>query len=99
MQVRRTRHARHCWRSKDELISDGLLWTPSPGREKAGRPSRTYIQQLCADTGCSLKDQPEAMDDREGSGTGSGSGRSVLMAPHDGDDDDLTREMNEKLSK
>ena len=24
IQVRRTRHARHCWRSRDELISDGL---------------------------------------------------------------------------
>ena len=28
IKVRRTRHARHCWRSKDELISDILLWTP-----------------------------------------------------------------------
>ena len=28
MQVRRTRHAGHCWRSRDELISDVLLWTP-----------------------------------------------------------------------
>ena len=28
IQVRRTRHAGHCWRSKNELISDVLLWTP-----------------------------------------------------------------------
>ena len=28
IQVRRTRHAGHCWRSRDELISDVLLWTP-----------------------------------------------------------------------
>ena len=28
IQVRRTRHAGHCWRSKDELISDVLLWNP-----------------------------------------------------------------------
>ena len=27
LQVRRTRHAGHCWRSKDILISDILLWT------------------------------------------------------------------------
>ena len=47
IQVRRTRHAGHCWRSKDELISDVLLWTPTYGRAKAGRPARTYIQQLC----------------------------------------------------
>ena len=28
IQARRTRHAGHCWRSRDELISDVLLWTP-----------------------------------------------------------------------
>ena len=28
IKVRRTRHARHCWRSKDVLISNVLLWTP-----------------------------------------------------------------------
>ena len=55
-QVRRTRHAGHCWRSRDELISDVLLCTPTYGRAKAGRPARTYIQQLCEDTGCSPKD-------------------------------------------
>ena len=47
-------------------ISDILLWTPSHGRAKAGRPARTYKQQLCADTGCSLEDLPGAMDNREG---------------------------------
>ena len=49
IQVRRTTHARHCWRSRDKLISDLLLWTPTYVRAKAGRPSRTYIQQLCED--------------------------------------------------
>ena len=34
IQVRQTRHAGHCWRSKDELISNILLWTPSHGRAK-----------------------------------------------------------------
>ena len=29
IQVRRTRHVGHCWRSKDKLISDFLLWTPT----------------------------------------------------------------------
>ena len=61
IQVRRTRHAEHCWRSRDELICDVLLWTPTYGRAKAGRPARTYIQQLCEDTGCSLEDLLEAM--------------------------------------
>ena len=65
IQVRRARHAGHCWRTKDELVSDVLLWTPTYGQAKAGRPARTYIQQLCEDTGCNLEDLPEAMNDRE----------------------------------
>ena len=65
IQVRRTRHAGHCWRSRDEVISDVLLWTPTYGRANAGRPARTYIEQLFEDTGCSLEDLPEAMNDRE----------------------------------
>ena len=66
IKVRRTRHAGHCWRSKDELISDVHRWTPSHGRAKSGRPAITYIQQICADKGCSPEDLPEAMDDRGG---------------------------------
>ena len=38
IKIRWTRHAGHCWRSRDELISDVLLWTPSHGRAKAGQP-------------------------------------------------------------
>ena len=66
IQVRRTRHAWHCWRSRDELIRDVLLWIPTHGRAKAGRPARTYIQQLCEDTGCCPEDLPRAMNDKEG---------------------------------
>ena len=65
IKVRRTRHAGHYWRSRDELISDVLQWTPTYGRAKARRPAWTYIQQLCEDTGCSVEDLPEAMNDRE----------------------------------
>ena len=35
---------------------------------KAGRPARTYIQQLCEDTGCSPENLPVAMNDNERSG-------------------------------
>ena len=65
IKVRWTRHAGHSWRSRDELISDVLLWTPSHGQAKAGWPARTYIQQLCEDTGCRPEDLLEAMNDRE----------------------------------
>ena len=60
MQVRRTRHAGHCCGSKDKLMSDN---TPV---QRGGRPARTYLQKLYADTGFIPEDLPEAMDDREG---------------------------------
>ena len=64
-QVGRTRHAGHCWRSRDELIRDVLLWTPTSGWAKAGRPARTYIHQLFEDTGCRPEDLPETINERE----------------------------------
>ena len=57
IQIKWTIHVGYCWRSKDELISNVLL---------VGRPARTYIQQLCADTGCSLEDHLGAMDNIDG---------------------------------
>ena len=65
IQIRRIRHAEHCWRSRDELRSDVLLWIPSHGRSKAGRSAWTYIQQLCEDTGCRDEDLPKAMNGRD----------------------------------
>ena len=55
-----------CRRSRGELISDVLLWTPLNGQAKAGQLAQTYILHLCEDTGCSPEDLPEAMNDREG---------------------------------
>ena len=78
IKARRTRHAGHCWRSKDEILSDVLLWIPGYGKSKAGRPA--------ADTGCNPEDLPEAMNDRE-TWRERGSGLSVLAARHDGDDE------------
>ena len=65
IQVRRTRHAEPCWRSKDELINHVLLRSPAYCQAKAGWPARTYIQELCEDTGCNPEELPEAMNDRE----------------------------------
>ena len=65
IQIRRTSHAGHCWRRRDEHISNVLQWTPTYGWAKAGWPARTYIRQLCEDTGCSPEDVPEAINDRE----------------------------------
>ena len=38
------------------------LMDPTHGRAKAGQPARTYIQQLCEDTGCSPEDLSEVMN-------------------------------------
>ena len=85
IQIRRTRHAGHCWRSRDELIRDVLLWIPTHGRAKAGRPARTYIQQLCEDTGL-LSWRPYLGRWTIGRSGERGSGISVLPARYDDDD-------------
>ena len=65
IRERQTRHAGYCWRSSDELRSDVLLWAPTHGRTRPGRPTKTYIEQLCEDSGCHAEDLPRAMSDRE----------------------------------
>ena len=42
IQVRRTRHAGHCRRSRDELISDVLLWTPMAGQKQDNQLEHTF---------------------------------------------------------
>ena len=68
IQVKWTRRMGLCWRSKDELMNYVFLWTLRNGRTSVGRPARTYLIQLCADTGCSLENLPGVMNDRDGWG-------------------------------
>ena len=42
------------------------LWTPTHVHANVGQPAKTYIYQLCADTGYSLEDLPRAMHNRDG---------------------------------
>ena len=65
IKERRTRFAGHCYRSKDEVVSDLILWTPKHGKAKVGRPSKTYTKQLTEDDDCQLEDLPRAMEDRQ----------------------------------
>ena len=87
IQVRRTRHAGQCWRSKDELISDVLLWTPHMAKQKQDdQLEHTYssyvrIRDVTLKT-CQKRWMIGRSDER-------GSGISVLAARHD-DDDDFT---------
>ena len=65
IQIRQIRYVGHCWRNKDEIISGVLLCTSSHRHASVGRPTRTYLQQLSMDTGCSLEVMSEAMDVRD----------------------------------
>ena len=66
IRVRQTRRAGHWLRSKDKVIRDIQLWILSHGRANVGQPARTYIQQLCTDTRCSLEDLAGTINDRHG---------------------------------
>ena len=55
IQVRCVRHAGHCWKSKDELIINILLWIPGHWHTSFGRSVKTYNYRLCADTECRLE--------------------------------------------
>ena len=84
IKVRRARHAGHCWRSRHELISDVLQWTPTYGRAKARRPA-TYSSYM------RIRDITQKTYQRRwmiGESGDRGSGISVLAARHEDDDDD-----------
>ena len=65
IKERRLRFSGHCWRAKQEIISDVLFWHPRHGKRKRGRPEKTYIDQLRDDTELSEDDLKMAMLDRE----------------------------------
>ena len=62
---RRLQFIGHCQRSDTELVSKVLLWTPTKGKRKRGRPSRNYIQQLEEDIQLKLEEAKTALLDRD----------------------------------
>ena len=84
----------YSWRNKDNLVYDFLLWNPTHRRASVGRPAVSYLPQFCVDTGCHLEDLLWAMDDRVG---WKESGKSVLSAWLDDDDDGDDIKMNYKI--
>ena len=72
---------------------DVLFWTPNHGHTSAGRPARTYIHHLCADTRCCLEDQPRVMNDWDGwrERKSGNSVRFVRLGDDDDDDDDIKK--------
>ena len=92
IQARRTTHAGHRWRSRDELIRDVLLWSPHMAGQKQDDQhehrfsSYVRIRDVALKT-CQRRWTIGKSGDR-------GSGISVLVVQHDDDDDDLVSLFN-----
>ena len=56
MRIRSTCFAGHCYRSDEEILKEVLLWTPNYETTKLGRPKKTYVKQLCEDTGLTIEE-------------------------------------------
>ena len=65
VRERRMRFAGHCWRHKEEIASDTLLWQPTHGHTAVGRPAKTFVDQLQEDAGLEKEDLATAMMDRD----------------------------------
>ena len=86
IQARRTRHAGHCWRSKDEIVSDVLLWTPHMANQKQdGQLEHTYSSYVMIRDVTLKTCRGRWMIGRRGE---RGSGISVLAARHDDDEEE-----------
>ena len=89
IQVGRTKHAGNCWRSRDQLISDVLLWTPHMAGQKQDdqlehTPS-SYVRILdVALKTCQRRWTIGRSGER-------GSGISVPAVRHDDDDNVLSK--------
>ena len=62
----RVRHAGHCWRCKDKLISNILQWTPAYVHTYVGWIEKTFLHQLCTGIGGWLEELPKTMTERDG---------------------------------
>ena len=87
IQARRTRHAGHCWRNKNELVSDVLLWTPPhmANQKQDDQLKHTYSSYVMIRDVTLKTCQRRWMIGKSGE---RGSGISVLAARHAAADDD-----------
>ena len=65
LRIRRLKFIGHCWRRKNELINKILTWVPKHGKRKRGRPAINYLDQIRNDTGMSIEELQNTMDDRD----------------------------------
>ena len=64
VKERRLRFAGHCFRAKNECISDVLLWKPQHGKRRVGRPAKTFTDLLEEDTGYTTVELEALMAER-----------------------------------
>ena len=60
------RFSGHCWRSKNEIVSDLVLWERKHGKRSIGVQARTLIDVLEGNTWVPTDCLPAVMDDRVG---------------------------------
>ena len=60
IREQRLRFSGHCWRSKNEVVSDVLLWLPIHVHRSRGHPVKTFVDQLMEDTSCNYEELPNA---------------------------------------
>ena len=51
IQVRRAKHAGHCWKSKNELIKYVLLWTPTHGHTNFVQTLKWWMMEMDVEKG------------------------------------------------
>ena len=56
-------NAREAWMNTEVTFFNEIQYMDGP---VVGRPTRTYLHQLCEYSGCSLEELPGATDDRNG---------------------------------
>ena len=61
----RMRFAGHCWRRKNELVSNALLWTPKHGQRSRGRPAKIFVDQMVENTECEVEERINLMENRD----------------------------------
>ena len=66
IREKRLRFSGHCWRSKNEAISNLVLWEPKHGKRSVRGQARTFVNLLDVDTRVPKGCLPAAMGDRVG---------------------------------
>ncbi|XP_015753298.1 PREDICTED: uncharacterized protein LOC107333054 [Acropora digitifera] len=64
IRPRRLKFAGHCRTQEDELVSKLVLWLPTHGQRKQGRPPLTYIDTLRQETGLEVDELDTCMQNR-----------------------------------